>query len=260
MVLETLIERGDRVMRTVAYRVALVLLFMAPAIRTPAVTPESDAEIEHNAELLLKGDVELGHLPIRISVENGKAVLEGKVRLLHHAWRAREIVARAKGLTSIESRIEVDAGGRTAEAIAQEIQRKLQDQVGLASSPLEVKVDGGKAILTGTVKDARKRFIARDAAAETPGILDVEDRIESATASDEQLTNDVKKVLGPTSYDRIRGDIRPSVKDGIVTLEGKVARLSARFEAEHLVLGINGVRGVENKLEVAVRPPPGSEF
>jgi osmotically-inducible protein OsmY len=222
-----------------------------------AVTPESDEEIEANVELKLQGNAEVGGRAIRVSVTDRVATLEGKVRLLSEAWRAEEIASQVRGLTAIENRLFVEEVGRPNDDVAALLRRRFEDRVELASGSVEFTVESGHVVLSGFVKDARLRFTARDAAAETRGVLSVEDRITSPPAADEDIRKAVQGLLAPKSLVGVRGDIKPSVRDGVVTLDGSVLLLSGRRAAERVVLGINGVRQVENHLTVLVKRPPG---
>jgi osmotically-inducible protein OsmY len=219
------------------------------------VTPLSDKDVADNVEMRLAGAAELGTLTLRAAVTEGKAVLEGRVRLLSQSWHAVEVTAQVRGVRAIDNRLEVEPAGGSDVQIATAIRRRFEDRIALASAGLKVEVEEGRARISGSVKDARLRFQARAAAAETAGVMDVEDRITSPPASDEELLHAIERLLRPGSLVTVRGEIRPSVKEGIVTLEGVVPFLANRFAAERLVLGINGVRQVENRLEVVILPP-----
>ncbi len=233
------------------------LFFLLLASSAFAVTPRSDGEIEANVEMRLEGHPELGSRSIRASVAGGVATLEGRVRLLSEAWAAERVVSDVRGLTGVENRLEVEATGRSNDEMRVALKRHFEDRVELASGNIEIAVDAGHVVLSGSVKDARVRFTARDSAAETRGVLSIEDRIETPATADDDIQKAVKKLLSPASLRGVRGDIRPAVKDGVVTLEGSVLVLSGRMAAERVVLGINGVKRVENHLTVVVKRPPG---
>ena len=239
-----------------SHRLVLACAAILLASYTAAVTPRSDHEIEVNVEQRLEGHPELGSRSIRASVDHGVATLEGRVRLLSEAWAAERVVADVRGLTGIENRLAVEETGRTNDELRAALKRHFEDRVELGGN-IEITVDAGHVVLAGTVKDARVRFTARDAAAETRGVLSVEDRIATPATSDEDVLKAVKKLLGPGSLVGVRGAVRPTVKDGVVTLDGTVMILSSRTAAERVVFGINGVKQVENHLAVVVKRPPG---
>jgi osmotically-inducible protein OsmY len=238
-------------------RIAVAASLLLSASAALAVTPRSDSEIEVNVEHRLEANAELGGRSIRVSVDRGVATLEGRVHLLAESWKAEKVVADVRGLTGIENHLAVEKTGRSNDEIRAALKRHFEDRLELASGNVRIAVDAGHVVLSGTVKDARVRFTAREAASEIRGVLSVEDRIESPPASDEDILKAVKRLLGPTSLVGVRGDVRPTVKDGIVTLDGMVLLLSSRISAERVVLGINGVKQVENKLTVKVKRPPG---
>jgi osmotically-inducible protein OsmY len=71
-----------------------------------------------------------------------------------------------------------------------------------------------------------------------------------ATHRDAEIARDVSRRLGEhASLDASGVDVR--VKDGRVTLEGRVQDPPARHVAELIADAVPGVRGVENRLETS---------
>ncbi len=69
------------------------------------------------------------------------------------------------------------------------------------------------------------------------------------------LDNRIKESLDKTmdKYPNIDHDVNVKVKDACVTLTGKVDNKAEEQQAVQLASGINGVREVEDKLEIATR-------
>jgi osmotically-inducible protein OsmY len=217
--------------------------------------PSEDSEIARKVSEQLRRSATVGHLGIDAKVRDGRAVLDGRADTLAQAWEATDLAAKVRGVLEIESRIEIDSRGASDAAIASAVKRHFEDHPEVAGSGIEVRVEAGTVTLSGTVRDARIRFAAADAAAEVKGVVAVSDRVETPAKDDELIRKSVVAILGAGSFVRVSGKIQPTVKDGVVTLEGRVGRLYDRKRAERLVLGINGVRGVEDRLEVKPMNP-----
>jgi osmotically-inducible protein OsmY len=71
----------------------------------------------------------------------------------------------------------------------------------------------------------------------------------AAAPSDDYITDMVRQKL---AVDKVvkGGAIDVTVKDGVVTLAGKVAESKQKTRAEHLAHGIKGVKSVLNEVKV----------
>ena len=78
-------------------------------------------------------------------------------------------------------------------------------------------------------------------------------------SSDDQLHDKVKERLA-SDRDVKGGGIEVDVKDGVVTLSGKVRDDRAKLKAEKIVRKVPGVKNVVNDLvvEFGAKPTPGS--
>lgn len=76
---------------------------------------------------------------------------------------------------------------------------------------------------------------------------------------DALLRDAVEAILARDSGVEHQG-LRVDVKDGLVTLEGEVGNLLSKRRAARLVEGVKGVRGVEDRCKLSVRPRPDSEI
>lgn len=129
---------------------------------------------------------------------------------------------------------------------------------------LGVEVDGDTAILTGDVEDPVQKELAGQIAAGTEGIEDVDNRIEVAgeagrRSDDERDFGDRVSDLNITA--RIKSkllwnrntsgfSVNVATKDGHVVLEGTVASEAGRELAGRLAENTEGVREVDNRIEV----------
>jgi osmotically-inducible protein OsmY len=120
-----------------------------------------------------------------------------------------------------------------------------------------VQVKEGIVTLVGSVDVYAKKIAAREAAHRVHGVLDVVDELQVRVAGvgapgDTQVARAVRDAL---EWDAFVPDekITSTVSLGIVTLEGVVPTWSQRADAERVVRGLAGVRGVINQITVMAK-------
>jgi osmotically-inducible protein OsmY len=120
-----------------------------------------------------------------------------------------------------------------------------------------VQVKEGIVTLTGSVNVYAKKIAAREAAHRVHGVLDVVDELQVKVSgigarTDTDIARAVRDAL---EWDAFVPDekIRSTVSLGIVTLEGAVETWSQRADAERVVRGLAGVRGVIDQITVAAK-------
>jgi osmotically-inducible protein OsmY len=120
-----------------------------------------------------------------------------------------------------------------------------------------VQIKDGIVTLVGSVDVYAKKIASREAAHRVHGVLDVVDELQVKVAG----------VGAPPDIDIARGvrdahewdafvpdeKITSTVSLGIVTLEGVVPTWSQRADAERVVRGLTGVRGVINQISVMAK-------
>jgi osmotically-inducible protein OsmY len=120
-----------------------------------------------------------------------------------------------------------------------------------------VQVREGIVTLVGNVDVYAKKIAAREAAHRVHGVLDVVDELQVKVAgvggaTDTEIARAVRDAL---EWDAFVPDekIASTVSLGIVTLEGVVPTWSQRADAERVVRGLSGVRGVINQITVMAK-------
>jgi osmotically-inducible protein OsmY len=120
-----------------------------------------------------------------------------------------------------------------------------------------VQVREGIVTLVGNVDVYAKKIAAREAAHRVHGVLDVVDELQVKVAgvggaTDTEIARAVRDAL---EWDAFVPDekITSTVSLGIVTLEGVVPTWSQRADAERVVRGLSGVRGVINQITVMAK-------
>jgi osmotically-inducible protein OsmY len=120
-----------------------------------------------------------------------------------------------------------------------------------------VQVKDGIVTLVGKVNNFAKKQVACEAAHRVSGVLDVVNDLEVhigsvwAAKSDTEIAQSVRNALVWDAFVPDR-EIRSTVADGWVTLEGDVGHSFEREDAGRVVSRLHGVRGVTNR--IAVKP------
>ncbi len=126
----------------------------------------------------------------------------------------------------------------------------------------EVGVTVRKAVvtLTGTVDTYAKKLAAEEAAHQVPGILDVanEIRVDTPVGSRHNDVDIGAAVRHALEWNVLVPDQQTysTVADGWVTLTGHVEFYNERVDSERAISVLPGVRGVTNKINVAVPVEP----
>lgn len=119
------------------------------------------------------------------------------------------------------------------------------------ASKIDVSAEDGIITLTGTVPTLVAKRRALETARSTRGVRSVVDRINvmKSDRADSKITSDVRAALednpATESY-----EVEVKVNDGGVTLKGTVDSMTERWLAADVASTIEGVRAIENKLDV----------
>lgn len=123
-----------------------------------------------------------------------------------------------------------------------------------------VAVTDGVVTLTGTVDSYSEKLAAEEAAKRVYGVTAVANDIQvklpgAAERTDADIAKAARNSLDWNTV--LPGDaITVTVRDGWVTLEGKVDWMFQKREAENAVRYLNGVKGVTNLIKIKEEPKP----
>jgi osmotically-inducible protein OsmY len=192
------------------------------------------------------------------------------------SWQQRQLVGiiaqGVKGVNSIENNIIVNVDDtRSDEEIQREIQNALMMDSRIQNNRIIVTVNDGRVELSGAVGSVREKTLAFEqshvAGVESVSVdnLEVHPEFRSQMFRNGKLTSltseDIRKAVDRSlRYDpRVpESRITVTVKDGTVTLKGKVNNLNAKLAAERDALHTAGVNTVDNEIvvehKVVVRP------
>jgi osmotically-inducible protein OsmY len=144
----------------------------------PTFAIPSDAEIMTSAERTLAWNPDVHSADIQVSVTGGTVKLEGTVDAYWKRWKAQDLVSDLRGVVEVENHLAVAPSESFLDKdIARGIEAALERNLYVNAEKITVRVEDGRVTLTGTVPSHYARGRAYDAAAFTPGVLDVDNNI-----------------------------------------------------------------------------------
>lgn len=224
----------------------------------------SDADVAASVETALLKDPATDAYEVSTSVSDGIVTLDGTVE----SWQERELAATVaksvKGVRGLNNSIAVEYETDRADLeIQSEIEQALEWNVLIDGALIDVSVDNGEVILSGTVGSAAEANRARlecwvaGVQSVTTDDLSVERwardedlRQNKYTAkSDEAIHDAIQDAL---AYDpRVMSfNVDSTVIDGFVTLTGEVDNLKAKRAAAQVARETVGVANINNFLKV----------
>jgi osmotically-inducible protein OsmY len=132
--------------------------------------------------------------------------------------------------------------------------RRLEWDPAVDARALQLTVSGGVVTLGGTIDSYPGRLAAEKAARRVPGVLAVVNHIDvrlTVDRADEDVAHDAATAL--RLHSTVPRDVRAEVRDGVITLSGRVDWPFQRRSADRAVREIRGVRSVTNAITVAPR-------
>ncbi len=210
-----------------------------------------DMDLRSNVETSIRGTAQTAQLHLKVEVKNGVAIPEGLVRDLNQADEVADLAAKIKGIVGVDrSRLRLEFPSSSDDELASRVGRRLFFEPKFAASSMKIGVENGVVTLTGAIKNASWRGEIHRLCGGVEGVVDVVDRIETPETPDAKIQKVLDGIFGVRVVPRFPGYVRAEVKDGVVTLEGYAPRLYDKQTAEFNARGINGVKRVDNGLEL----------
>lgn len=215
---------------------------------------------------------------LKVTVQDGRATLTGKVNEEVNKDLAEEIALGVSGIKEVDNQIEV-ASDYTPAAVTERSYGELVDDASITTAikskllwskntegqDTQVTTKAGKVTLKGTADSADAKARVGQMARNTRGVNsvsnelvvtpakpDMADKAKSSVAeveseiSDAWITTKVKSTLLYSS--NVRGtDVVVNTKDGVVTLNGRVDSGAERALAIELANNVRGVKSVVAK-------------
>jgi osmotically-inducible protein OsmY len=144
----------------------------------PTFTVPSDESIEDRARVTLAWNPAVYSEAIDVSVTGGVVKLEGTVDAYWKRWKAENLVVDLRGVRDVENHLAiVPSESRVDQQIAEEIEAALVRNLYVDPDQVTVKVASGSVRLTGSVETAYGRARAYEAAANTAGVVEIDNDI-----------------------------------------------------------------------------------
>ena len=228
----------------------------------------SDQEIKNDVVAALHRDVYLTGFPITVAVKDGIVSLTGWVGNAYQKRRAAQGARWVSHVTFVENELVVrpEEKGELREraayvsddALEQAIREELAEDIRVDASEIEARASDGEVTLEGSVTNYAQKRIAEQDARDVVGVAWVTNNLFVKTdqaADDWIIRADVDFDL-QTDSALAPFDLEIRVKDGVVTLTGRVHDSSEKYHATDVAGGVRAVREVVN--EIRVEPATGT--
>jgi osmotically-inducible protein OsmY len=213
---------------------------------------DTDRTLQARVTEALQNEEHVNSAHIGVSAEGGAVTLSGEVSTEEQRQAAVEAVRSVEGLIALADELEVtrDATHEMNDTdIAVHVVRALE-RARLADGHVKVEVVSNIVVLSGMVPCLGDRETAELAALQTPGVLNVINRIEiGPVASLGDVQGSILQAFLTTAQ-RHAETIVIDIADGHVELRGSVKGLAERELAEQSARATPGVRSVKSHLRV----------
>ncbi|HEY0288314.1 MAG TPA: BON domain-containing protein [Pseudomonas sp.] len=214
---------------------------------------------------------------ISVDVEQGTAILKGKVENEVDKELAGQIAADTQGINKVDNQLQIDSAVASEPGTKANMAQRFEDATLTATikskllwnsvtEALKIDVNSQQGVVTlkGQAQSAQAKELAGSLASNTDGVTEVNNLI-SLSARDTQAIKDqnaaqadsvreefsdawiTSKVKSSLIYSRnLDGlNIKVQTKAGIVSLEGVVANYAEKELAVEIARNIRGVKGVD---------------
>lgn len=145
------------------------------------VTPHSfteipcDRELKKNIEAVLKWNADLESTEVRISVVEGRVVLDGAVESYWKKVRVEDIVAPLKGVVEVVNKLAVVPTENVGDmSLAERVVAGLGRNLLVDVRNILVEVENGRVRLSGTLPNRPAAEAARDTVIRTAGVREIQ--------------------------------------------------------------------------------------
>jgi osmotically-inducible protein OsmY len=149
---------------------------VANEIEIKLATERTDVDIAAAVVRALEWDSSVPAARVKVTVSKGWVTLRGEVEWQYQKEDAERIVRRLSGVKGVSNLITIKPSVTPLE-LKEKIEDALVRNAEIDADRITVEVQGGRAILKGTVRSWAEREAAERAAWSAPGITSVDNRI-----------------------------------------------------------------------------------
>lgn len=224
-----------------------------------------DQQLKTSIESSMKMSSLVDDSGIKVNVSKGKVVLSGIVNSAIEKTAATEM-AWIKGVNAVDSsQLQVDPyqrkqearngkfSAKTDEEISAAIREAFRHDIRIQGDEPEFTVKNGKVTFLGEVGNASTIKAAEEITRQIIGVKEIQNlaRVNpSIITGDNQLAQHIRDAI---EIDPLvnENSISVNVVDRVAKLHGEAASPYEAYRAEDIAASINGIAGVENKIEVS---------
>jgi osmotically-inducible protein OsmY len=151
--------------------------------------PRTDTEIAHDVVRALEARITIPE-GVKAAVHGGHVTLTGRVDWLYQSREAEKTVRHIRGVRHVNNRLTV-APRAVERDVRERIVQALQRNANVDARQITVQLSGDKVTLTGTVGNWLQRECAERAAADAPGVTDVENRLAVEPPSPDAVPDEI---------------------------------------------------------------------
>lgn len=147
-----------------------------------------------------------------------------------------------------------EVGMKSDSSIREDVEEELRWEFGRDPDEIVVNVNQGIVTFTGYVRSFNEKWQAEDAARRVTGVAGIANDLELRLPEidqrpDPEIAHDAVQALAYV-LPEVADDLRVTVKDGAVTIEGEVRWYFDRLRAERTVGRVRGVSSIVNAIKV----------
>ena len=256
MTLRALEKSSDSSLRVISRAAAttLVVLSLLTGASYVSADQENDDRIRLRIEVRLSGQVSLDLRDFSVNVQDGIVSLQGSVSSIGEREKVVRLVSGIVGVDGVTNGITIRPSTRSDASIQEEVTRLLERRPRFREESITVSVTAAVVRLTGNVERSLDRYDAGQIAGQVGGVVAVSNEMKVRTEGIiplEIVLERVRSVLTNTLTFGVIRDLDVQIDQaGVVLLRGTAARQATQETAERLALGVPGVAGVINRIEV----------
>lgn len=264
-----------------SFVLALALAIGLTARMAAAAGSKPDPWITAKVKIFLLTAEDVDALDVNVDTVNGRVTLHGTVDSEAEKARAGEVARQIEGVADVRNLLQVVPGEKAQEAqahsddeVRKAVETLLDRDQALEDSDIRVaSVHNGVVVLSGEAKTLSDHQRALEDTRAVEGVRHVASQVRSPDSlSDAELWREGKMQQGEpggtlagvadmwiTTQAKVKlladeatpgMDINVDTRDGVVTLFGTLTSDEAKSQAERIVKEIEGVKYVENEIQM----------